>query len=97
MLPPIEFSTGRIPCVAAASCHGREHVVEGFARDEIGVVAEMEGRRLTVGAGLSLIGNAHGIVAPRRVRLHRRARRPERPRGRGGLRDRVPQDYNNWF
>jgi hypothetical protein len=28
------------------------------------VVAEMEGRRLAVGAGLSLVGNAHGMVAP---------------------------------
>ena len=38
----------------------REHVVEGFAGDEVCVVAEMEGRGLAVGAGLSLVGNAHG-------------------------------------
>ena len=88
MLPPIEFSTGRMPCVARPVATAANTSSKASHGDEVGVVAEAKGRRLAVGARLSLIGYAHGHFAPGLL-VASAAGPPEGPAGSGTLHDRV--------
>ena len=51
----------------AAPGDGAEHVLEAPARNRVGVRVECERRRLAVGAGLALVGDAHGLTVTRRT------------------------------
>ena len=71
MLPPIEFSTGRMPCVAAPDSDGGEHVLEAREAMTSADDVELQRRGLAVGAGLALIRDSHVSSSKRRRALTR--------------------------
>jgi hypothetical protein len=59
MLPPIEFSIGRTPCVAGPAVDGREHLVEAAAGHELRVGIDPPRRRFAERSRLALECDLH--------------------------------------